>query len=433
MSTQEMHNEDKPLIYVEPSKRRIFFIILFGLFMIDFIARVGINAIFPVIQEDLGLSDSEVGMMGSVVLFGMAVFVLPISFLGEKYSPKKAISISAFIWTIGTFLSGIASSYYLLLVSRFFVGTGNSAYAPLSNSLITSMYCKKDWGKMIGIYNMAMTFGMAAGSIVFANIAASMGWRAAFYAVGAVSLVLALASLTLPDSKKLLAVQYQKQHEKSHKEEKQEVKVLDALKVLGKNKALIGVCLGAGFTALVLQGIASWVSIFYVREMDMSVQFAATLVSAASLISSLGYPIGGALMDKWYVRDKRGRVYLPAICLALAVVSFVIAFHSHVVALVFVGMFLITTANTSFHVATQELVPSWYKSVSYGVYVLFIQLFGAFGPMITGSLSEAFGLTQALSLLQISAAIAVLVFIATSLWYVKDFNKARELEEKHAG
>ena len=273
---------------------------------------------------------------------------------------------------------------------------------------------------------------MAAGSIVFANIAASYGWRAAFYSVGAVSLALALMSLSLPDSVKLLKQQYQKTHDTSKKEEKNEVRVLDALKVLGKNKALIGVCLGAGFTALVLQGIASWVSIFYVREMNMSVQFAATLVSAASLISSLGYPIGGALMDKWYVRDKRGRVYLPAICLTLAVISFIIAFYFHVVALVFAGMFLITTANTSFHVATQELVPSWYKSVSYGVYVLFVQLFGAFGPMITGSLSEAFGLTQALSILQISAAIAVVVFIVTSLWYVKDFNKARMLEEQHA-
>ncbi len=34
--------------------------------------------------------------------------------------------------------------------------------------------------------------------------------------------------------------------------------------------------------------------------------------------------------------------------------------------------------------------------------------------------------------LQISAAIAVVVFIVTSLWYVKDFNKARMLEEQHA-
>lgn len=430
MSTQEMQTEDKPLIHVAPSKRRIFFIILFGLFMIDFIARVGINAIFPVIQEDLGLSDSEVGMMGSVVLFGMAVFVLPISFLGEKYSPKKAISISAFIWTAGTLLSGIASSYYLLLASRFFVGTGNSAYAPLSNSLITSMYAKKDWGKMIGIYNMAMTLGMAAGSIVFANIAAFYGWRAAFEAVGIVSLLLAIASLTLPDSKKLLAEQLKQKS--VEKKEKQEVQLLDALKVLGKNKSLLGVCFGAGFCALVLQGAMSWISIYYVREMGMSVSFAATLVSAMSLISALGYPIGGAIMDKWYLRDKRGRVFLPCVCLILVVVAMLAGFYLHFVPLLFFGFFAMTTANTSFHVATQELVPSWYKSVSYGVYVVFIQFFGAFGPMLTGALSETFGLTPALSLIQILTLVAIISFFLTSRSYVKDFEKARALEAKHA-
>ena len=93
MQKKKMNLEDKPLIYVKPKKRTLFFIILYGLFVMDFISRVGINAIFPVIQEDLGLSDMEVGMMGSVVLLGMAVLVLPVSFLGEKYSPKKAISL----------------------------------------------------------------------------------------------------------------------------------------------------------------------------------------------------------------------------------------------------------------------------------------------------------------------------------------------------
>ena len=202
-----MVTEDKPLIYVKPRKRTLFFIILYGLFIVDFISRVGINAIFPVIQADLQLNDMEVGMMGSVVLLGMAILVLPVSFLGEKYSPKKAVSLSALVWSVGTLLSGMASNFHLLLVSRFMVGAGNSAYAPLSNSMITSMYSKQQWGKKIGIYNTAMTLGMALGAIVFANLANSFGWRAAFYTVAAVSFVLTIASLLLPDAKKLLAEQ----------------------------------------------------------------------------------------------------------------------------------------------------------------------------------------------------------------------------------
>lgn len=84
MMKQSTQEQDQPLIQVPKRKRTICFLILYGLFVIDFISRVGINAIFPVIQADLQLTDTQVGMMGSVVLLGMAVFVLPISFLGGK-------------------------------------------------------------------------------------------------------------------------------------------------------------------------------------------------------------------------------------------------------------------------------------------------------------------------------------------------------------
>ena len=82
MMKQSTQERERPLIQVLKRKRTICFLILYGLFVIDFISRVGINAIFPVIQADLQLTDTQVGMMGSVVLLGMAVFVLPISFLG---------------------------------------------------------------------------------------------------------------------------------------------------------------------------------------------------------------------------------------------------------------------------------------------------------------------------------------------------------------
>ena len=54
------------------------------LFLLDFAARLGITAVFPAMQKDLGLSDSQVGVAGSAVLLGMTVFVLPFSFLADK-------------------------------------------------------------------------------------------------------------------------------------------------------------------------------------------------------------------------------------------------------------------------------------------------------------------------------------------------------------
>ena len=84
--------------------------------------------------------------------------------------------------------------------------------------------------------------------------------------------------------------------------------------------------------------------------------------------------------------------------------------------------------NTSFHTAAHELVPVWYKSVSYGIYVLFIQLLGAVGPLLGGIMSDNMGLQQALVTSQVFFAVsAVLLFIAGSI-YIKYYNRAREEE-----
>ena len=88
--------------------------------------------------------------------------------------------------------------------------------------------------------------------------------------------------------------------------------------------------------------------------------------------------------------------------------------------------------NTSFHTAAHELVPVWYKSVSYGIYVLFIQLLGAVGPTIGGVMVDKMGVQNAMANAQIFFVIsAVLLFLAGGI-YIKYYNRARE-EELHSG
>lgn len=133
-------------------------------------------------------------------------------------------------------------------------------------------------------------------------------------------------------------------------------------------------------------------------------------------------------MDKWYKKDKRIRVFLPAISIFLAIFCFVIGFYFKVIVLIIIGSFLLTTACTAYHVSTQELVPTWLKSISYGVYVLFVQFFGAIGPVLIGTLSEKISLINALLLVQALNIVAVLIFLFASRTYLADFNQARKLE-----
>lgn len=414
--------DDRPVIQVSKKKRSLSFMLMYCLFVADFIARVGINAIMPLIQKDLQLTDGQIGALVSCVALGMAVCVIPISYLGEKHSPKKAITISAMIWGIGSFLSGLANNLYILLFSRFLVGSGNSSYAALSNSLITSMYRKSEWGRKVGIYNTAMPVGMALGSILFVQVAATVNWRAAFYLIGAITMVLVALSFFLPDTKK--------ETEKTTKvDTKKQVNIKMAIKSIFKNKALMCACLGAGLTVMCVQAVLAYLSIFLVREMNMSVSTAGMIISANALISIVALPIGGVLLDKWCAKDKRGRVWLPAICFSLFAICCVCGFTFRAIPFIFLAQFSYNLAGSSIHTATQELVPIWFKSVSYGTYVLFCQVLGAIGPICTGLLSDAIGISNALSLIQVCCFISAGILFYCGIIFKKDYEKARAAEK----
>lgn len=413
----ESNQVDRPQIIVSKGKRRLYFLLLYGLFMADFIARLGVNSILPLIQKDLSLTDVEVGSLASIVLLSMALFVLPISFYGERTSRKYAITLSALVWGVGSLLSGLASSFSLLFVSRFAVGLGNSAYAPLSNSLLTSMYEKAQWGKKIGLYNTAMTFGGAIGAIYFAKLAEISSWRMAFYIIGALSIVLALSSLSLPKA------------EEKQNESKNKVNFKDAKNMLIKNKALLFMSLGAGVGIFIIQAVGAWTSIYFVRELGYSVMDSAKLIGLSALLAALGFPLGGMILDKWYQKDKRSRLYLPMVTFCLTGVFFVSGFYLKSILFIILAQVCYVFAVTAFHAATQELVPMWFKSVSYGVYVLFIQFLGALGPLVAGIFSASFGLTTALLLLQVFWVLAVLFLGYASRHYLDCYDKARRLEE----
>lgn len=126
------------------------------LFLLDFAARLGITAVFPAMQKDLRLSDSQVGAVGSTVLLGMTASVLPFSFLADKGPKKHAVDLMFAVWGVGCTLCGLVSHLFLIVLGRFMVGIGNISYALVSVSMLTSWTRRSRWGSIIGAYNFAL-------------------------------------------------------------------------------------------------------------------------------------------------------------------------------------------------------------------------------------------------------------------------------------
>lgn len=167
MSQQQVANDDVADVIVSKPKYIYGVIVLYCLFMLDFAARLGVLAVFPSMQKELGFTDAELGLIGSAVLLSMGLFVLPLSYLADKTSKKRAITVMSLLWGVGCTLCGFVTNLFLILGGRFLVGIGNSSYAPVSVSLLTSWTKKSRWGSAIGIYNSSMAVGLALGTSRF--------------------------------------------------------------------------------------------------------------------------------------------------------------------------------------------------------------------------------------------------------------------------
>ena len=291
--------KDEPVVKLPKGKRLFYMAILYLLFCFDLAIRYGVNAILPAIRADLGISATEAGILSSAVFLGMAIFVMPCSYLGEQKSLRRTISLCAILWSGVTVACGFAGNVLTLAACRFGVGAGNSAYAALSTAMLTSWYKKSSWGATLGLYNTAMTIGGIIGMILFAAVADTMGWRMSFYIVGGISLVVSLLSLLLPENKKLMYEQAAAAAAEGDKNEVKQVKLnlADTFKMLLGNKSLLIMCFAAGFAVMTLNISSTFQSTYFVEGMGMSQTEAAAIATLSTPISLIVCPLGGVVLD----------------------------------------------------------------------------------------------------------------------------------------
>lgn len=424
MSTQNQDSTAKKV-----GKKVYFWVaILYLLFMTDFLCRVGINAIFPVIQADLNLTDQQVGYMGSVVLLAMGICALPISFIADKWSKKKMVTVMSGLWSASTAVFAFASAFPIMLLGRLGVGVGNAAYAPTATSMVTSWFPKEQWGRILGIFNTAMPVGSAVGSLVCGALATQMGWRSAVGICAVLSFVTCILSLFIPETNG------KKMKKAAHTvaetaKAASKITVKDAAKVLLTNKTLVLVCLAAAMFNFATGLHQTWNVMWYVREAGLSAAFAASLIGITGLIGATAYPVGGIIMDKWYPKDVRSRVWFPAIIYSLKGALCIFAYMTHNILIIVICTWILQLAVSCGHAANQELVPERYKAMSYGFYVVFIQLAGAVGPTVGGYFSGIFGLQNMMVGAQCIYFVSTLFWVLAGIFYLKDYKKARE-EEK---
>ncbi|MDF8331821.1 MFS transporter [Novosphingobium cyanobacteriorum] len=163
----------------------------FGILFFD---RNALNFLMPFVQPDLQLSNTQVGMFSSALSLTWALSGLAVGRISDRLGSRKPVIVVATIaFCLCSVVSGLATSFFMLLGARLLMGAAEGGVMPVSHSLIVSEVAPERRGMAMGVaQNLGSNLlGSGLAPILLVPVAAAYGWREGFYLAAAPGLITA--------------------------------------------------------------------------------------------------------------------------------------------------------------------------------------------------------------------------------------------------
>ncbi len=135
-------------------------------YIVSFLDRQIFALLVQPIRQDLGLSDTEVSLLGGLAfaLF-YTLLGIPIGRLADRKSRRVIIAVGSALWCLMTAACGLARNFWQLFLARVGVGVGEATLNPSALSLISDYFPRAQRGRAIGVYNMGISLGVGLANI----------------------------------------------------------------------------------------------------------------------------------------------------------------------------------------------------------------------------------------------------------------------------
>ena len=378
------------------SYRAFVLVLLTIVYGFNFIDRQIVGILAPFIQKDLGLTNTELGLLiGLAFAVLYTTFAIPLAWLADRYNRVNILSIALATWSGFTALTGLANNFMQIAIARMGVGIGEAGGSPPSHSIISDMYSKEERAGALGVYSMGIPLGIMAAYFATAALLGTssddVDWRRIFIFLGLTGIALAALVRLVMREPVRGAMESDKQGAIV------EPPFLESLKILLKIPAWWAMCFGIAFGSFASYASSAFHTKFLIA-LDPSFNFQ-TLVIILGIINGVAYVggtfFGAKLADKWAKKDIRAYGWLPAIAISLCLPIGIISFWVDSVEmnllwstlfLLFIGVYL----GPSFAIA-QTLAPIKMRAMSTALFFFILNMIAlGGGPTFAGWLIDVF-------------------------------------------
>jgi len=393
------------------------FFLLFLFNVICYLDRINMSVAGRSIAGEFALSPVALGYLFSSFLWAYVVMMLPGGRLVDSLGPHRLAAIGAAFWSFSQMLSGAATGFATLLLTRLGLGAGEAPTFPVSYRSVRDWAPYTERGVAVGCIQAGTLLGPALSAPLVAWLISATSWRWSFVITGLIGLVWVGVWLTFVSTPEKTSWIPEPERQRILAERHGTEPMVDhggvGYRGLLRSPSMWGLAISQGCAVYSVYLYLSWLPDYLQTARGLSIMKSGAFTSVPFFVGAavivLTNWIGDKILTPQTMRDGARRIVVVT-CLALCALGMAIPFVDSLTLVIALTIFPISfggTASATNAALANDLLRSQEDSGrAFAFMVLGGNVFGLLAPIVTGyivqatgSFSSAFVLAGALSLM----------------------------------
>jgi MFS family permease len=254
--------------------------------------RTAPGLIIDQLMKEFHVSASIIGLMSSIQFLAYAGFQIPAGLLSDRYGPNHFLIFGTLLTGIGSFLYSVAPNEYVMIFSRFLVGTGDATIFVNLILILNQWFKANEFVRLIGLISLVAGLGSLAATVPFSMWISFSGWRTTFLSIGIILVVSSYLLYTVLVSKPKKIFKYDSEGKKRSNRDSESVWAI-LRRMFSARQAWATFLCHFGLVGTYIGFIGSWGVPYGINVLGLSLSEASQLIMYGLFGAMMGGPFIG--------------------------------------------------------------------------------------------------------------------------------------------